>query len=393
MNDYSAGQPYVRGALSALFHRAHPPLIPPWRGGVGCSLARQTLFDGAQSPHRHPGEGRDPVGYQKTPDSALRRNDAHCCSERFILCRFPCRFVRLKSTTANLLMAFAILMSCLGAPCAAIVITDDLGRTITLAQPARRIIPLYGAFSEMLFAMGAGSQVAARTQADQFPPEIEKLPSIGTHMKPNVEMILGLKPDLVIQSEARSAASDEVRKIQEAGIPVAVFGAERFDDLFSVMRRLGDLAGRPDEAEKTVASLKERLRAVRARVDGVDKKRRVFFEVRSEPLAAAGQGSIVQEVIEAAGAENVVKSPKGIIQYNLETLLTEDVDFYVVQRGPMNRNPVEPARRTHFDRLRAVREGKVLTVDEHIYSRPGPRSVQAVEELAAALYPERFADK
>lgn len=295
-----------------------------------------------------------------------------------------------KLTMVSMLLAAALLATGLASPCAALEIKDDLGRTITLAQPAQRIIPLYGAFSEMLSAMGAGRQIAARTQADQYPPEVEKLPSIGTHMKPNVEMILGLKPDLVIQSEARNAASDEIRKLQEAGIPVAVFGAERFEELFSVVRRLGVLAGRVGEAEKTIAALQERLHAVRTHVGGVEKKRRVFFEVRSEPLAAAGQGSIVQEVIDAAGAENVVKSPKGIIQYNLETLLTEEVDFYVVQRGPMNKNPVEPARRTHFDRLRAVREGKVLTVDELIFSRPGPRSVLAVEELAAAIYPERF---
>ncbi|MHC1741613.1 MAG: ABC transporter substrate-binding protein [Syntrophobacteraceae bacterium] len=344
-------------------------------------------------PCRHPGEGRDTGVFRGALDFGNLRNDGFRCLDGFIPWSWidPSRLLKLLAM--NGLAAVAILLPCLAKPCAAIEITDDLGRTITLAQPARRIIPLYGAFSEMLFTMGAGKQVAARTQADQFPPEIEKLPSIGTHMKPNVEMILGLKPDLVIQSEARNAASDEIRKIQEAGIPVAVFGAERFEELFSVMRRLGVLAGCTDEAEKAIVALEERLRAVRARVGSVTKKRRIFFEVRSEPLAAAGQGSIVQEVIDGAGAENVVKSPKGIIQYNLETLLTEDVDFYVVQRGPMNRNPVEPARRTHFDRVRAVLEGKVLTVDELIYSRPGPRSVLAVEELAAAVYPERFANQ
>jgi iron complex transport system substrate-binding protein len=242
----------------------------------------------------------------------------------------------------------------------------------------------------MLFAIGAGQQVAARTQADQFPAELAKLPSVGTHMKPNVEMILGLKPDLVIQSEARSGAGDEIAKIREAGIPVAVFGPERFEDLFTVMHRLGLLARCEREAEKTVAALKDRLQSIQDRVSSVAKKRRIFFEVRAEPLAAAGRGSIVQQVIEAAGAENVVKSSRSIVQVSLETLLTEDVDVYVVQQGPMNRNPMEPAQRAHFDRVRAVRDGKVLSVDELVFSRPGPRSVQAVEELAKAVYPECF---
>src|SRR5512137_1316527 len=72
-------------------------------------------------------------------------------------------------------------------------IMDDMGHELTLQEPAKRVIPLYGAFAEMLYAIGAGKEVVARTQADQFPPEIVKLPSVGTHMRPNEEMIIGLK--------------------------------------------------------------------------------------------------------------------------------------------------------------------------------------------------------
>lgn len=299
---------------------------------------------------------------------------------------------RLARQSAGALIVLVALAAVPVTTAAALEITDDLGQAVKLAQSARRIIPLYGAFSEMLFAMGAGQQIAARTQADQFPPEITRIPSVGTHMKPNVEMILGLKPDLVIQSKARSSAGDEISKIRDAGIPVAVFGPERFEDVFSVMRRLGVLAGREGEAQAVIAGLEARLQSVRERIGCVAKPRKVFFEVRAEPLAAAGRGSIVQQVIEAAGAENVVKSPRAIAQISLETLLTEDVDCYVVQKGPMNRNPPEPSRRTHFDRLRSVRDNKVISVDELVFSRPGPRSVQAVEELARAIYPECFAN-
>ena len=117
---------------------------------------------------------------------------------------------------------------------------------------------------------------------------------------------------------------------------------------------------------------------------------RVFFEVRGEPLTGAGKGSIVQDILLAVGAENALENEKAIVQYSFESLLLADPDVYIVQRGPMNRNPMDPRKRAHFDRLRCVRNGKIIFVDEFLFSRPGPRCVDAVEQLAAALYPEKF---
>lgn len=292
---------------------------------------------------------------------------------------------------AILILSAALCLAALSPPARAapIRITDDLGHAVTLDKPASRVVPLYGAFAEMLYAIGAGSQVFARTQADRFPPAILDLPSVGTHMRPNVEMILGLKPDLVLQSGGRNEESADLERLHSSGIQVAVFAPRTFEEIFSTMERMGILTGREEEARSAVGGLRERLGAVRKRLgDGV-KPLRVFFEVRADPLSAAGRGSIVQEVLTAAGTENVLKNPKAIVRYGFENLLLDDPDVYIVQRGPMNRNPEEPAKRTHYNQLRAVSSGRVIFVDEFIYSRPGPRSVDAVEELASKLYPEK----
>jgi len=287
-------------------------------------------------------------------------------------------------------LAFFLVVSIFPTRAGAVRITDDLGTTVTLSQPAVRIISLYGAFAEMLYAVGAGSRLTARTQADAYPPEILKLPSVGTHMKPNFEMIIGFKPDLVIQSASRREEMPDMERLSGAGIPVAVFAPKSFEDIFSTMERLGVLTGCEGEAGAAVARMKQRLAGVQAKLAGVEKRQRVFFEVRAEPLTGAGRGSIVQQILSAAGAENVLRSEKAIVQYSLEALLLDDPDVYVMQRGPMNRNPAELAARAHFERLRCVKEGKIVPVDEFIFSRPGPRCVEAVEQLAAALYPTRF---
>lgn len=294
--------------------------------------------------------------------------------------------MRLKAMWTVLAALFALLAAHPAPAASPVVIVDDIGTRVELNAPARRVIALYGAFSEMLYLVGAGDQVIARTQADQFPEAIRTLPSVGTHMRPNVEMIIGLKPDLVIRSATRAEEVPELERIREAGIPVATFAPKDFDAIFSVIERLGVLTGHEDTANKAVSDLKGRLAAVRAHIASGTRAPRVFFEVRADPLTAAGKGSIVEAIIEAAGAVNAIANDKPIVRYDVERLLADQPDFYVVQKGPMNRNPAAPDRRAHFDRVRAVREGRVIEVDEFLFSRPGPRCVDAVEILSRVLY-------
>jgi iron complex transport system substrate-binding protein len=301
---------------------------------------------------------------------------------------FLCKLRALLALVATVFLIFFSVVFVSNA--AGIEITDDLGHKISMSEPARRMIPLYGAFAEMVFAVGAGDAVCARTEADKDPPELARLPSVGTHMRPNVEMILGLKPDLVIASATRKEEGPELARLMDSGITVAVFAPKTFEEIYSVIKRLGVLSGHSQEASDYCAKLAARLEAVRARLAGIEKRPRVFFEIRAEPLTGAGRGSIVQEIIRDAGGENVLDSDRAIVQYNMEALLFENPDYYIVQQGPMNKSPIPPAERAHFDRLRCVREGKVLFADEFIYSRPGPRCVDAVEQLAAALYPDLF---
>ena len=265
-----------------------------------------------------------------------------------------------------------------------------LGQRVILPAPAQRIIALYGAYNEIIAAMGMEHRIVGRTKADSLPPSILSKPSIGTHMRPNIEIILGLKPDLVLQSAGRKDALIAVQQLQKVGRKVAVFNPTSFVDLFSVIGRLGVLTGKTFRAKKLVHSLQRRLNLVRGRLQGIDNPPSLFFEVRYPNLLGAGQGSIVSDVIRHAGGINCIEGKKKLIRINMEALIEKDPEFYIIQQGPMNQNPSKPSSRPHFHILRAVRNGRIMIVDEQTYSRPGPRSVQAVEELAAFLHPDRF---
>jgi iron complex transport system substrate-binding protein len=266
-------------------------------------------------------------------------------------------------------------------------ICDDTGQAVVLPKPAERIIALYGAYNEILAGMGLADRLVGRTKADTQPPEILAKPSIGTHMRPNVEMILGLNPDLIIQDAGRQEAMPGLDQLRRQGVPVAVFHPTTFDTLFGVIQRLGVLTGQPERAEGLTKDLQARLAAVAERLQGANSRPKVFFEIRYPDLLGAGGGSMVNDVIARAGGVNCLASPKKIVRLNLEAVIAAEPDVYVVQEGPMNQNPEPVASRPHFAILRAVQAGRVLVVDEQLYSRPSPRAVEAVAQLARFLHP------
>jgi iron complex transport system substrate-binding protein len=288
-----------------------------------------------------------------------------------------------------LLLAWTMLVIPAAVGVAEVRVTDDLGQVIVLEGPAKTIISLYGAYSEILFAIGAGERLIARTRADRFPLEILGKPSVGTHLRPNMELVLGLQPDLIIHAVGRKHGHEVIRQIQDKGLRVAVFQPRNFQELFSVIERLGILTGEEKRAEALVDQQKSRLQRLAMKLSNSQVRRpKVFYEVRYPNLLGAGKGSIVNDVILKAGGLNCLPNEKKLVRINIEALIEYEPDVYVVQKGPMNRNPGNPEFRPNFQVLKAVQQGRVFFVDEYVFSRPGPRSVDAAEKLAAFLHPE-----
>ena len=265
-----------------------------------------------------------------------------------------------------------------------IVITDDTGTTLTINQPARRVIALYGAFNEIFLALGAGDLLVARTAADGNLPELTALPAIGTHMRPNAELVLAQRPDVVVQLEGRSEAQTQTENLRSLGLNVLTFEVNSFERLFEVTQLLGQLVGREQAATALVNGWKGRLQALRSSSAGKPGPR-IFYEVRYPNLLAAGRGGISSEILALAGGENVVTDSKKLVRFSEEALIAANPDVYLIQQGPMNPAPTPLDERDHYKGLRVVREGRVLVVDEDRFARPGPRALDAAEELAGWL--------
>lgn len=289
--------------------------------------------------------------------------------------------------TASKALGLLLLTLCLTiapeAARAAITITDDQGAQVTLDAPAKRVIALYGAFNEILLALDAGDAIVARTVADADIPQLAKLPAIGTHMRPNHELVVAHKPDLVLQLTGRKEAQDQTESLRQLDIPVLCFAMQSFDDLFRVTRLLGQATGREAKAQQVIEGWLQRLKALSGRQ--VPARTSVFYEVRYPNLLAAGKNSIVNDIIAMAGGANVVTADKKLVRFSEESLLAANPQAYIVQQGPMNPAPQEVASRPHFAGLEAVKRGNILVVDEAAFARPGPRAIDAAEQLARWL--------
>ncbi len=245
---------------------------------------------------------------------------------------------------------------------------------------------LYAAFSEILQSIGQEERIIARTKSDTN-PRLQHLPVVGTHMRPNIERIVALTPDLVLQLAGRSEAAMTSEALRKQGIRVLDLELASFRDLMRVTHTLGELTGAQEQAQAQTELWQKRLAAIQARHTGPAP--RVFFEVRYPNLLAAGKNNIVNEIIEIAGGSNCLDTAKKLVRLSEEELLALNPDVYLMQKGPMNPAPQPLSARKNLAGLTAAQNGQILVVSEEDFSRPGPRAIEACDQLERWLHRAR----
>jgi len=280
-------------------------------------------------------------------------------------------------------------------PVAQISATDGLGREVTLEAPAQRIISLAPSNTEILFALGAGRQVIARDAFSDYPPEVASVTDIGSTWEVlNLEQLVALQPDLVLAAGIQSP--EQVKAMEEAGLTVfLVPNPVTLEDLYANLDVVGRLTGHEDEAAALIESLKARVAAVDAKIATVSRRPRVFYELDAsqDPTKpwTAGPGSFHDALIARAGGINiaaVLDSPWA--QMSLEQIVAADPDLILLGDTKWGTTPEAVAQRPGWGNLRAVKSGQVIPFDDDLISRPGPRLVDALENLAKIFHPELF---
>ncbi len=265
-------------------------------------------------------------------------------------------------------------------------IVDDTGYELILDKPATRVIGLDGSLSELMLALDLGHTLVGRTAADAHVQGLEHLPAVGTQMRPNPELIVSLKPDVILQILDGKASTGLGLGMRRLGVPVLLFRLESFEDMNSVLRRLGIMAGVEKKAEALVNSYVRRIGLLRTLL--MDEKRvSLCYELRYPSLLMAGGKSIITDILLAAGGRNVVASPEQDVRMSVDSLILQNPEAYIMQQGPMNPDPEPLEERPLYEKIQAVQNKRILTVREIDFARPGPRAIDAAEMLAKWLHP------
>lgn len=276
---------------------------------------------------------------------------------------------------------------------AGITLTDGLGRTVVMKEAAQRTISLAPSNTEILFAIGAGSQMVGRDALSDYPKEAANVTDIGSAYEAlNTEMIVSLKPDLIIAAEINTA--EQVKALEDLGLTVYYLkNPNTLEEMYANLEIMAQLTGREKEAAALIESLKARVAAVDEKIMPLSSRISIFYEIDGTDPAkpyTAGKGTFLTLLIERAGGYNIAADIDGYPQLSLEQVVAADPMFILLGDAVYGVTPESVAARPGWENLSAVKNGQVVPVDDNLLSRPGPRLVDGLEALAKLLRPELF---
>ena len=261
-------------------------------------------------------------------------------------------------------------------------LTDDFGDTVRVGAVPRRIVSLNPTTTELLYAIGAGTRVVGRTSYDIYPAEIRSVADLGQGLRPNVEAVLAVHPDLVLlyaSADNRAAAG----RLRASGVATAAYRIDRIADMVRVTLLLGQLTGDTGASHRTVDSVRATLDRVRGSTAALPHPS-VFWPLWDAPLLSVGHGSFLNELIEVAGGRNVFADlPQPAPTVAFEELLRRDPDMIIASEASKKRLESNDRFRT----LRAVREHHVVVVDSTVATGPSARVGASAVLLARLLHP------
>jgi iron complex transport system substrate-binding protein len=276
-------------------------------------------------------------------------------------------------------------------PATTLVLTDGLGRQVTLPSSPKKIVSLAPSNTEILFTLGAESQLIGRDDFSDFPEQAKKLPSVGGLQSYNLEELSKLQPDLVLAAGINTP--EQVKSIEDLKLTVFyVPNPKSFEDLYNNLETVGKMTGREQEAKAVIENMQKDVEKVQSAVKDISARPKVFYELdATEPAKpwTAGPGTFVNLLIKMAGGENVGEKLAGEwAQISQEELIVQNPDLVLLGDAQFGVTVDQVVSRPGWKDIKAVQENRVMPFDDNIVSRPGPRLSQGLVELAKVIHPE-----
>ena len=274
------------------------------------------------------------------------------------------------------------------APAFPVTLTDDEGTEVTIAAEPQKIVSLTPDTTETLFALGVGDRVIAKVEdIANFPPEAANVPVVATFEGVDVEKIVALEADLVVSGGAGLSQGPAVEQLRRANIPVLVSYPTTIDGGLESIRRIGQAVGVAEEGDALATSIRTRLGDLAAIAATASAKPRVFYEISYfNGIFTPPAESIYGEMFVLAGSEPI--SGDANYSISLEKLVAADPEVILLGDAAYGESAETVAARAGWDGLTAVKEGRIVPIDDIVVTRPGPRLGDGLRALIAAIHPE-----
>lgn len=268
---------------------------------------------------------------------------------------------------------------------AAISVQDDLQHRVSIAQPAQRVITMLPSLTEIVCALGACDRLVATDRFSNWPASVGGLPKAGDLDDASIELIVSLRPDLVLINSAQRIST----RLGELGVTTFALNPQSYADEARAVTLIGTLLGASARAAALNASTEQRIRELGAaairRRHGASP--RVYFEIDRTPYAAGPQ-SYIGELLARLGTRNIVDPGLGTFpRLNSEYIVRHDPDILFVSAGDVPGLALRPG----WDALRAVRERRICSFAPEVEAtimRPGPRIADGMQAMSDCI--ERF---
>lgn len=263
-------------------------------------------------------------------------------------------------------------------------VVDDDGRRLPLAHPAHRIVSVAPGATEMLFAAGAGRYVIATVEYSDVPSEAKRVPRIGDGIAVDMERVVALRPDVVVVWPGGGNPA-QIAKLASLGFTLYHQQVNALADIPGSLRRLGELAGTQQDAERAASDIEARLAALKVSHRSSDPPG-VLIQVWNKPIYTIGGKHLITNALGLCGARNIFADLNEMgPAVDVEAVIVRDPDVIVaVAPTPASAGEWLDGWRK-FSSLKAVRNGRLITFPEGGLTRLGPSAVDATEALCKAL--------
>lgn len=262
----------------------------------------------------------------------------------------------------------------------ALQVVDDRGVSVSLPKAPARIVTLLPSLTETVCELGACDRLVGVDDYSNSPNRVQRLPHVGGVEDANIELIVGLKPDLVLLS----ASSRALTRLEGLGVPVFGLELKTMADVHRALVKVGQLLETPAAEQlwtRINAGIDEAARALPTPLRGTS----VYFEVDPGPYAAS-EISHIGELLARVGAANIVPGRLGSVpKLNPEFVVRADPQVIMIaERG--GAAPLQD--RPGWSRIRAVRDGRICALtpaQSDVVVRPGPRLAEAARILVECM--------